>query len=124
MRETWNIAELAKEYDVTTRTIRFYEDKGLISPERVGQRRIYHPRDRVRLQLIMRGKRLGFSLDEIQKMIDLYDGDPTEAAQLKLFIEKLRERRELLERQRDDIDTVIFEIREREQQCKKLLGGN
>ena len=124
MRETWNIAELAKEYDVTTRTIRFYEDKGLISPERVGQRRVYHPRDRVRLQLIMRGKRLGFSLDEIQKMIDLYDGDPTEAAQLKLFIEKLRERRELLERQRDDIDTVIFEIREREQQCKKLLGGN
>ena len=124
MRETWNIAELAKEYDVTTRTIRFYEDKGLISPERVGQRRVYHPRDRVRLQLIMRGKRLGFSLDEIQKMIDLYDGDPTEAAQLKLFIEKLRERRELLERQRDDIDTVIFEIREREKQCKKLLGGN
>ncbi len=124
MRETWNIAELAKEYDVTTRTIRFYEDKGLISPERVGQRRVYHPRDRVRLQLIMRGKRLGFSLDEIQKMIDLYDADPTEAAQLKLFIEKLRERRELLERQRDDIDTVIFEIREREQQCKKLLGGN
>ena len=124
MRETWNIAELAKEFDVTTRTIRFYEDKGLISPERVGQRRVYYPRDRVRLQLIMRGKRLGFSLDEIQKMIDLYDADPTEAAQLKLFIEKLRERRELLERQRDDIDTVIFEIREREQQCKKLLGGN
>ncbi len=124
MRETWNIAELAKEFDVTTRTIRFYEDKDLISPERVGQRRVYHPRDRVRLQLIMRGKRLGFSLDEIQKMIDLYDADPTEAAQLKLFIEKLRERRELLERQRDDIDTVIFEIREREQQCKKLLGGN
>ena len=60
MRETWNIAELAKEFDVTTRTIRFYEDKGLISPERVGQRRVYHPRDRVRLQLIMRGKRLGF----------------------------------------------------------------
>ena len=124
MRETWNIAELAKEFDVTTRTIRFYEDKGLISPERVGQRRVYHPRDRVRLQLIMRGKRLGFSLDEIQKMIDLYDADPTEAAQLKLFIEKLRERRELLERQRDDIDTVIFEICEREKQCEKLLGGN
>ena len=124
MRETWNIAELAKEFDVTTRTIRFYEDKGLISPERVGQRRVYHPRDRVRLQLIMRGKRLGFSLDEIQKMIDLYDADPTEAAQLKLFIEKLRERRELLERQRDDIDTVIFEICEREKQCEKLLDDN
>lgn len=124
MRENWNIAELAKEFDVTTRTIRFYEDKGLISPERVGQRRVYHPRDRVRLQLIMRGKRLGFSLDEIQKMIDLYDADPTEEAQLKLFIEKLRERRELLERQRDDIDTVIFEICEREKQCEKLLDDN
>ena len=122
MRENWNIAELAKEFDVTTRTIRFYEDKGLISPERVGQRRVYHLRDRVRLQLIMRGKRLGFSLDEIQKMIDLYDADPTEAAQLKLFIEKLRERRKLLERQRDDIDTVIFEICEREKNARNCLA--
>lgn len=121
MSETWTIAELAREFDVTTRTIRFYEDKGLISPERRGQRRVYHPRDRVRLQLVMRGKRLGFSLDEIQEMIDLYDADPTEAAQLRLFTAKLRERRELLERQRADIDTVISEIRERERQCEKLL---
>ena len=121
MSETWTITELAQEFDVTTRTIRFYEDKGLIAPERLKQRRIYHPRDRVRLQLVMRGKRLGFSLDEIQEMIDLYDADPTESAQLKMFIVKLRERRKLLQRQRNDINNVISEIREREQQCEKLL---
>ncbi len=122
MSDTWTITELAQEFDVTTRTIRFYEDKGLIAPERSKQRRIYHPRDRVRLQLVMRGKRLGFSLDEIQEMIDLYDADPTESAQLKMFIVKLRERRKLLQRQRNDINSVISEIREREQQCQKLLG--
>ena len=122
MSETWTITELAQEFDVTTRTIRFYEDKGLIAPERLKQRRIYHPRDRVRLQLVMRGKRLGFSLDEIQEMIDLYDADPTESAQLKMFIVKLRERRKLLQRQRNDINKVISEIREREQQCEKLLS--
>ena len=122
MSETWTITELAQEFDVTTRTIRFYEDKGLIAPERLKQRRIYHPRDRVRLQLVMRGKRLGFSLDEIQEMIDLYDADPTESTQLKMFIVKLRERRRLLQRQRNDINKVISEIREREQQCEKLLS--
>ena len=121
MSETWTITELAQEFSVTTRTIRFYEDKGLIAPERLKQRRIYHPRDRVRLQLVMRGKRLGFSLDEIQEMIDLYDADPTEFAQLKMFIVKLRERRKLLQRQRNDINKVISEIRKREQQCEKLL---
>ena len=121
MSETWTITELAQEFDVTTRTIRFYEDKGLIAPERLKQRRIYHPRDRVRLQLVMRGKRLGFSLDEIQEMIDLYDADPTESVQLKMFIIKLRERRKLLQRQRNDINKVISEIRKREQQCEKLL---
>ena len=122
MSETWTITELAQEFDVTTRTIRFYEDKGLITPERLKQRRIYHLRDRVRLQLVMRGKRLGFSLDEIQEMIDLYDADPTESTQLKMFIVKLRERRKLLQRQRNDINKVISEIREREQQCEKLLS--
>ena len=121
MSETWTITELAQEFNVTTRTIRFYEDKGLIAPERLKQRRIYHPRDRVRLQLVMRGKRLGFSLDEIQEMIDLYDADPTESTQLKMFIAKLRERRKLLQRQRNDINKVISEIRKREQQCEKLL---
>lgn len=122
MTETWGIAQLAAEFGVTTRTIRFYEDKGLVTPERKGQRRIYHPRDRVRLQLIMRGKRLGFSLDEIRAMIDLYDADPTEVAQLKLFLDKLRERKAQLVGQREDIDAVLSEIAERENQCERLLG--
>lgn len=122
MSETWGIAELAAEFGVTTRTIRFYEDKRLIAPERRGQRRVYHLRDKVRLQLIMRGKRLGFSLDEIRAMIDLYDADPTEVSQLKLFRDKLRERKAQLAAQREDIDLVLAEVAEREAQCERLLG--
>ena len=122
MSETWGIAELAAEFGVTTRTIRFYEDKNLIAPERRGQRRVYHLRDKVRLQLIMRGKRLGFSLDEIQAMIDLYDADPTQVSQLRLFLEKLHERKSLLQTQREDIDQVLTEISTREAQCERLLS--
>ena len=122
MSETWGIAELASEFGVTTRTIRFYEDKNLITPERLGQRRIYHSRDKVRLQLIMRGKRLGFSLDEIRAMIDLYDADPTEVSQLQLFLDKLRERKAQLAGQREDIELVLAEIADREAQCERLLG--
>lgn len=122
MPDTWGIADLASEFGVTTRTIRFYEDKGLVTPERQGQRRIYHLRDRVRLQLIMRGKRLGFSLDEIRAMIDMYDADPTEVAQLELFLDKLRERETQLKAQREDIDLVLAEIADRVSQCEKLLN--
>ncbi|MDG2205989.1 MAG: MerR family DNA-binding transcriptional regulator [Alphaproteobacteria bacterium] len=122
MSETWGIAELAAEFGVTTRTIRFYEDKDLIAPERHGQRRVYHLRDKVRLQLIMRGKRLGFSLDEIRAMVDLYDADPTEVSQLRLFLDKLRERKGLLTIQREDIDQVLKEIAAREEQCERLLS--
>jgi len=123
MSETWGIAELSAEFGITTRTIRFYEDKELLSPERRGQRRVYHPRDKVRLQLIMRGKRLGFSLDEIRAMIDLYDADPTETAQLQLFLDKLRERKAHLLGQRDDINAVLSEIETRETQCLSLIKG-
>ena len=122
MSETWGIAELAAEFGVTSRTIRFYEDKDLIAPERRGQRRVYHLRDKVRLQLIMRGKRLGFSLDEIRAMVDLYDADPTEVSQLRLFLDKLRERKGLLTIQREDIDQVLKEIAAREAQCERLLS--
>ena len=121
MTETRGIAELSAEFGITTRTIRFYEDKGLLTPERQGQRRVYHQRDKVRLQLIMRGKRLGFSLEEIGAMIDLYDADPTEVAQLRLFLDKLRERKTQLLGQRDDIDAVLAEIASREAQCETLL---
>ena len=121
MPNSYTIAELAREFGVTTRTIRFYEDKKLISPERQGQRRIYSPRDRIRLRLIMRGKRLGFSLDEIAGMIDLYDVDPSETAQLTHFLEKIRERQAALRRQQKDITDILDELVRREQECEDLL---
>jgi DNA-binding transcriptional MerR regulator len=122
MSEEFSIADLAAEFDITTRTIRFYEDEGLLSPRRKGQRRIYAPRDRVRLRLIMRGKRLGFSLAEIKEMIDLYDEDPTEITQLRLFIDKIRERREVLLRQREDIESILGELDALESQSEALLA--
>jgi len=121
MATVFSIAELAREFEVTTRTIRFYEDKGLLSPEREGQRRIYHPRDQVRLRLIMRGKRLGFSLEEIREMIDLYDSDTTEVAQLKLFLDKINERQTALRRQQADIAEILTELDERQRECEALL---
>jgi DNA-binding transcriptional MerR regulator len=121
MTDSYGIAELAREFNVTTRTIRFYEDKQLLSPERQGQRRIYSPRDRVRLRLIMRGKRLGFSLSEIRQMIDLYDDDPSEVAQLKLFLTKIRERQSVLNRQQADIAAIITELDKLESESANLL---
>ena len=122
MSETYGIAELAREFDVTTRTIRFYEDKGLLSPARKGQRRIYTPRDRVRLRLIMRGKRLGFALSEIRELIDLYDVDPSEVTQLRHFLEKIRERKAALEVQQGDIAETQEEMQRIESQCSAMLS--
>ncbi len=122
MTETIGIADLASEFDVTTRTIRFYEDKGLIEPARQGQRRVYSPRDRVRLKLIMRGKRLGFSLEEIREMIELYDVGPGEIAQLRHFTAKIRERRAALEVQSQDIAALLQEMDGIEKQCTRLLA--
>ena len=122
MSEAYGIAELAREFGVTTRTIRYYEDKGLLSPRRKGQRRVYAPRDRVRLRLIMRGKRLGFSLDEIPELIDLYDVDPTEATQLRHFLDKISERKAVLVRQQADIAETLSEMRRIEVQCTRLLS--
>ncbi len=119
--ETYGIADLAREFDVTTRTIRFYEAEGLIAPTRHGQRRIFGPRDRVRLKLILRGKRLGFSLGEIREIIDLYDRAPGEAGQLRFFLGKIRERRAVLERQRTDIAATLRELAEVEERCQAQL---
>jgi len=121
MTDTYGIADLAREFSVTARTIRFYEDKGLLQPARDGQRRVYTARDRVRLRLIMRGKRLGFSLDEINEMFILYDVDPTEVTQLRRFLEKIADRKAMLERQREDIDETLSEITRIEAQCRSLL---
>ncbi len=122
MSEAYGIAELAREFDVTTRTIRYYEDKGLLTPSRKGQRRVYAPRDRVRLKLIMRGKRLGFSLDEIRELIDLYDVDPSEATQLRHFLDKISQRKAVLVRQQADITETLSEMKRIETQCSRLLS--
>ena len=121
MTETCSIAELAREFGITTRTIRFYEDRGLISPRRDGQRRIYGSRDRVRLRLIMRGKRLGFSLEEIREMIDIYDVDRSEIAQLRLVLEKISERQASLSQQRQDIVSMLDELGTLKERCSELL---
>src|SRR3954454_10529141 len=107
--ETWSIAELAAEYDVTLRTIRFYEDRGLLTPERRGTARVYHPRDKVRLGLILRGKRLGFSLDEIARIVDMYDAEPGEEGQLVYLLDQITHRRAELEQRRRDIEETLQE---------------
>lgn len=121
-RATWSIAELAREFGITTRAIRFYEAEGLIEPERQGAQRLYHPRDRVRLKLILRGKRLGFTLAEIREIIDLYDREPGEAGQLQHFLDKIAERRADLEQKRRDIALTLEELGEVEANCRKRLG--
>ncbi len=121
--ETYSISELAREFDVTPRAIRFYEDQGLLSPQRSGSRRIYAKRDYVRLKLILRGKRLGLSLSEVAAMFDLYDSARDEKPQLEQFLAALSERREQLERQRADIDEMLGEIAVFEAQSRKLLAS-
>jgi len=119
---TYSIGELAREFDVTPRAIRFYEDEGLLQPERIGSRRVYAKRDYVRLKLILRGKRLGLSLAEVGEMFGLYDSAHDERPQLVKFLAALDERRRHLERQRAEIDELLDEIRAFEQQSKKILS--
>ena len=121
MNDSYSIGDLSREFGVTTRTIRFYEDQGLLSPTRSGQSRIYQARDRVRLKLILRGKRLGFSLKEINKLIALYDAPEGEAGQLRSFIEKIRARRSELLVQKEDIEHVLDELDTLERRCADLL---
>ncbi|MDB5812055.1 MAG: putative transcriptional regulator [Betaproteobacteria bacterium] len=118
------ITDLAKEFGITTRTIRHYEDEGLVSPRRDGQNRLFSHRDRVRLKLALRGKRLGFSLAEIRELFDLYDLARDEKRQLEQFLTKLEKRRALLVQQREDIEVMLNEITFFETQCRKLLVEN
>lgn len=119
---TYSISELAKEFDITTRSIRFYEDQGLITPERKGQTRIYNRQDRVRLKLTLRGKRLGFSLAEIRKLFDLYDADKSSITQLNTMLELVAEKKAALEQQMEDIKVVLMELTSAETRCRTALA--
>lgn len=121
MSATFTISELAREFGVTTRTIRFYEDQGLLSPRRDGLNRVFTHRDRVRLKLALRGKRLGFSLAEIRELFELYDVSRDERKQLEDFLAKLERWRALLEQQREDIEVMLNEIDFFANQCRRLL---
>ena len=119
---SWTITELAQEFDTTLRSIRFYEDRGLLSPERVGQSRVFHPRDRVRLQLILRGKRLGFTLNEIAHVLGMYDETPGERGQLEFLIADIGKRRRSLLDKRRDLDEALAELAALEERCRSDLA--
>jgi DNA-binding transcriptional MerR regulator len=117
-----SISELASEFDVTPRAIRFYEDQGLLAPRREGQRRIYTVRDRTRLKLTLRGKRLGLTLGEIRELIDMYDARRDERPQLERFVAILAQHRSALEQQREDIEAQLSEIAAFEKRVRQRLG--
>ena len=111
-RDLFAIADLAREFGISTRAIRFYETKGLLRPERVGSTRVFRRRDRARLILILRGKRLGFSLRDISEYLSLYEADRTQRAQVNLLVEMVDQRVQMLEHQLADLQTTIGELRE------------
>ena len=124
MSQTYTITELSREFDITPRAIRFYEDQGLLAPlrEGSGQSRVYTTRDRTRLKLTLRGKRLGLTLSDIRELIDMYESPRDEAAQLAKFLQVLGTHRAQLEQQQVDIEAQLKEIGAFESQCRKRLG--
>jgi DNA-binding transcriptional MerR regulator len=123
VERTWSITELADEFGVTLRTLRHYEDVGLITPDRRGTTRVFHTRDRIRLQLILRGKRLGFSLPDIRRIVNMYDEQPGEAGQLHYLLDQIDVRRGELERLRRDIDETMDELDRVAARCRKDLAA-
>ena len=119
---TWSITSLAEEFGITLRTVRHYEDVGLITPERRGTTRVFHARDRIRLRLILRGKRLGFTLPEIATIVDMYDDQPGEAGQLRYLLDQIEVRRAELAQRRRDIDDTLDELAEVEARCRDDLA--
>jgi DNA-binding transcriptional MerR regulator len=117
----YSIGDLSKEFDITTRSIRFYEDQGLISPTRKGQTRIYNQRDKVRLKLILRGKRLGFSLAETGRLFELYDADKSSVKQLSSMMDLIKQKKNDLKQQFDDINAVLIELSDLEDNCLNIL---
>ena len=121
--KTHTISELAKEFGVTTRTIRFYEEKGLVSPLREGQKRLYSSADRVRIKLILRGKRIGMTLQECVEFIDMCDPEHNNAEQLHSLIDSVKSRREQLKQQKRDIDEMLAGLDEVQVLCEASLAG-
>lgn len=122
MQRLYTITQLTQEFDITTRTLRFYEAQGMLSPQRRGRQRLYRPADRTRLKLILRGKRLGFSLAEISEMIEMYGTAPGEEGQLRLLMQKIANRRaELVEKQRD-IELTLAELEEVEEGARARMA--
>lgn len=119
----YTITELAQEFDITPRAIRFYEDMGLLTPARAGRNRVYTQRDRTRLKLTLRGKRLGLTLQEIKQLVDMYDSPSDTAPQLKAFLAVLAAHREQLEQQREDLEVTLAEIAQHEARCRSLLAA-
>jgi DNA-binding transcriptional MerR regulator len=120
--QTWTITQLADQHGVTLRTLRHYEEVGLLTPERRGTTRVFHQRDRIRLRLILRGKRLGFTLPEIATIVDMYDDQPGEAGQLRYLLDQIEVRREELAQRRRDIDDTLAELDEVEARCRDDLS--
>ncbi|OLS62776.1 MerR family transcriptional regulator [Pseudomonas putida] len=121
--QTYSISDLSRELDITTRAIRFYEEQGLLSPERRGLERIYSARDKVSLKLILRGKRIGFSLAECRELIELYDPTGGNTKQLNSMLAKIAERRAQLEQQLLDIQQMQLELDTAEERCQQALAA-
>lgn len=119
---TYTIGELAREFDLTTRAIRFYEDCGLIAPQRSGRNRVYTARDRTRLKLTLRGKRLGLTLAEVKELVDMYESPRDTQPQLKKFLVVLAAHRAQLEQQMADLDATLDEVRAHEKEARRLLA--
>ncbi len=122
MKKTYSISDLAGEFDVTNRTIRFYEEKGYLSPEREGTRRVYNPTDRTSLRLILRGKRLGLSLDETAELIKMYGSPHGNRQQLEKFIQRIGDKRAELERKRIDLEVTLSDLQSVEDKCLVALA--
>jgi len=120
--KSYSISELSQEFDVTTRTLRFYEEKGLLAPTRKGQLRIYAARDRARLKLILRGKRLGLTLEESRDIILMYDSTSTNKKQMQALIKKIREKRMQLQQQLKDLEGMLVDLNGWEERCMADLG--
>ena len=119
--QTFSISDLAREFGITPRTIRFWEDQGILSPERASNKRVFTRRDRARLKMALRGKRLGLSLAEIKDLIGMYNSTEDETPQLLECLRVMQKRRQALEQQREDIEAMLTQIGQFEQQCQQEL---